>query len=64
MDMREGQDEIFLSSLEEVCDITHEVCFGRIYGHIVVAKAGDVLNFKRALRNAVAFDKLLSESAG
>jgi len=60
----EGEDEVFLRTLEEVCDITHEVCFGSIFGHIVVAKPGDVLNLKRALRNAVAFDKLLSESTG
>jgi hypothetical protein len=60
----EGEDEVFLRSLEEVCDITHEVCFGSIFGQIIVAMPGDVLNFKRALRNAVAFDNLLSESTG
>jgi len=58
----EGEDEVFLRTLEEVCDITHEVCFGSIFGHIVVAKPGDVLNLKMALRNAVAFDKLSSGS--
>jgi hypothetical protein len=60
----EREDEVFLRTLEEVCDITHELCFNRIFGHIVVAKAGDVVNFKRALRNAVAFDSLLSQSTG
>jgi hypothetical protein len=60
----EGEDEEFLRALEEVCNIIHEVCFGSIWGHTVVAGPGDVLNFKKALRNAVAFDKLLSESTG
>jgi hypothetical protein len=60
----EGEDEAFLKTLEEVCDITHEVCFGSIFGHINVVMLGDVIDFKRALENAVAFDLLLSESEG
>jgi len=60
----EGEDELFLRNLEEICNITHEVCFGSIFGQMVMAKPGDVLNFKRALSKAVAFDELLSESKG
>lgn len=60
----EGEDEVFLRTLEEVCDITHELCFGLIFGQINVVKPGDVINFKTALAKAVAFDDLLSESTG
>jgi hypothetical protein len=60
----EGEDEVFLKTLQEVCDITHKVCFGSIFGEMVMARPGDVLNFKRALAKAVAFDELLSESMG
>lgn len=59
-----GEDEVFLKTLQEVCDITHEVCFGSIFGQMVLAMPGDVINFKRALENAVAFNELLSESSG
>jgi hypothetical protein len=60
----EGEDEVFLKTLEEVCDITHEVCFGSIFGQMILAMPGDVINFKRTLANAVAFNELLSESTG
>jgi hypothetical protein len=60
----EGEDEIFLKTLQEVCDITHEACFGSIFGQMILAMPGDVINFKRALENAVAFNELLSESSG
>ena len=60
----EGEDEAFLRTLEEVCNITYKACFGSIFGQINVVKPGDVINFKRALANAVAFDELLSESRG
>ncbi|MGA2956023.1 MAG: hypothetical protein ABSF48_09905 [Thermodesulfobacteriota bacterium] len=60
----EGEDEIFLKTLQEVCDITHEACFGSIFGQMILTMPGDVINFKRALENAVAFNELLSESSG
>lgn len=60
----EGEDEVFLETLQEVCDVTHEACFGTIFGQMVLAKPGDVINFKRTLENAVAFNELLSESSG
>jgi len=56
-----GEDERFLGTLEEICNITHEVCFGRIFGQILVTGPGDVLSLKRALKNALAFDTLSSE---
>jgi hypothetical protein len=59
-----GEDDVFLNTLQEVCDITHEACFGSIFGQMVLAMPGDVINFKRALENAVAFNELLSESTG
>ena len=55
-----GADERFLESLETICNITHKVCFGSIFP-ISAAEAGDVLNLKRVLSKALAFDKLLSE---
>jgi hypothetical protein len=63
-DFPEGEDEVFLKTLQEVCDITHEACFGTVFGQMVLAMPGDVINFRRALENAVAFNELLSESSG
>jgi hypothetical protein len=60
----EGEDEVFLKALQEVCDITHEACFGSIFGQMILTMPGDVINFKRTLENAVAFNELLSESSG
>lgn len=53
----EGEDEVFLKTLQDVCDITHEACFGSIFGVMVMAMPGDVIDFKRALENAVAFNR-------
>ncbi len=50
------EDERFLKTLEEICNITHGVCFGSIFGQIIVTMPGDVLNLKRALKNALVFD--------
>jgi hypothetical protein len=60
----EGEDEIFLKALEEICDIAHEACFGRIFGQMLLAEPGDVINFKRTLANGIALDQLLAESKG
>lgn len=60
----EGEDEVFLKALQEVCDITHQACFGLVFGQMIMAKPGDVVNFKRVLENAIAFNELLSESSG
>jgi len=59
-----GEDERFLEILERICNITHEVCFGSILGTISLTAPGDVVNLKRALTKALAFDRLLSESTG
>lgn len=59
-----GEDEVFLRTLQEVCDIAHEACFGSIFGQMILTMPGDVINFKRTLENAVAFNELLSESSG
>jgi hypothetical protein len=61
-DFPEGKDENFLKALEEICNITHEACFGNIYGSMVVTQAGDVISFKKMLFNGLAFDKLLEKS--
>ncbi len=60
----EGEDEVFLKALEKICDIAHEACFGRVFGQMVLAEPGDVVNLKRTLANGVAFDQLLAESNG
>ena len=59
-----GEDEVFLKTLQEVCDVTHEACFGSIFGQMILTMPGDVINFKRTLENALAFNGLLSESSG
>lgn len=60
----EGEDELYLKTLEEIADIAHEACFGRIIGQRVLAAPGDVINLKKTLANSVAFDRLLAESNG
>lgn len=60
----EGEDEVFLKALEEISDIAHEACFGRIIGHRLLAEPGDVINLKKTLANSIAFDQLLAESKG
>jgi AbiU2 len=59
-----GEDEAFLKALEEICDITHEACFGRIFGQMVLAAPGDVIDLKRTLFNSITFNQLLAESKG
>ena len=60
----EGEDEVFLETLQRVCDVTYKACFGEVFGQISLAMQGDVIDFKGALEKAVAFDELLSESSG
>lgn len=60
----ECQDEVFLGALEEICNITHEACFDKIFGQMIMSGPGDVLSFKRVLLNAAAFNEYLSESSG
>lgn len=60
----QGEDELFLKALEGICDIAHETCFGRIFGQMLLAEPGDVIDFKRTLANGVAFHLLLTERKG
>ncbi len=60
----EGEDEAFLKTLEEICNIAHEACFGSVFGQLLLAAPGDVIDFKKCLFNSIAFDQLLSESEG
>ncbi len=60
----EGEDEVFLETLQRVCDVTHKTCFGEVFGQICLGTPGDVIDFRGALEKAVAFNELLSESSG
>jgi len=62
----EGKDEIFFCALQKLCNITHEACFGTIYGEMstITVGGGDVINLRKTLECAVAFKELLSESSG
>jgi hypothetical protein len=60
----EGEEELFLQTLKEICETTHKACFDTIYGDIAVAKEGDVQDLKKTLKRALAFDKKFSESTG
>lgn len=60
----EGEDERFLTILEEICNIIHEACFNSIFGTIQVSMIGDVEDLKKALKKALVFDRLFSESKG
>lgn len=59
-----GEDDKFLKTLSEICDVAHEACFGSIFGHMILAMPGDVINFVRILEGGVAFKELLDESSG
>ena len=59
-----GEDETFLKTLINICDITHTACFNSIFGDISVAMHGDVLDLKKALKKAMVYDRLFSESVG
>lgn len=60
----EGKDKRLLEVLEQLCNLLHEAAFGEILGDMVPNHPGDVLDLKRALKRAIAFDKLLSDSKG
>jgi hypothetical protein len=62
----EGKDEIFFCALQKLCNITHEACFGTIYGEMstITVGGGDVINLRKTLECAVAFKEALSESSG
>jgi hypothetical protein len=59
----EGKDRDFFDALQKLCNIAHEACFGTIYGDMIPTRSGDVINLRRALACAVAFDVALSESS-
>jgi hypothetical protein len=62
----EGRDRTFFHALQKICNITHEACFGEIYGDMspIRAGGGDVINLRKTLKCAVAFEEALSESSG
>jgi len=60
----EGDDKTFFCALQKLCDITHEACFGTIYGVMLPITVGDVINLRKTLKDAVAFREALSESSG
>jgi hypothetical protein len=62
----EGKDKDFFGALEKICDITHDACFGKIYGYMspITLGGGDVISLRKTLECAVAFKKALSESSG
>ena len=62
----EGKDGTFFEALQKICDISHEACFGTIYGdmsHVTVG-AGDVVSLRKTLKCAVAFEQALLEGSG
>lgn len=60
----EGDDEKFIKALEEMCNVLHQASFDEIFGDIVVGMPGDVLDLKKTLKKAVAFEKIFKESEG
>jgi hypothetical protein len=60
----EGEDKTFFDALQKMCNIVHEACFGTIYGEMIPTRSGDVINLRRTLQCAVAFNVALSESSG
>lgn len=60
----EAEGRNFFNALQKICNITHEACFGTIYGDMITTGPGDVFNLIKTLRQAVAFDVALAESSG
>jgi hypothetical protein len=60
----EGEDDRLMEVLEKLCNVLHEAAFGEILGDMVPNHHGDVCDLKRALKRAIAFDKLFSDSKG
>jgi len=60
----QGEDEKLMDALEEMCNVLHKACFGKIFGEIVVTMPGDVFDLKKALKRGIAFDKLFIASKG
>jgi len=62
----EGEDRTFFEALEKICNITHEACFGTIYGDMspITVGGGDVISLRKTLEHAVAFRQVLLESSG
>jgi hypothetical protein len=60
----EGNDNAFFDALHRICNITHEACFGTIYGDMSPITGGDVINLRKTLECAVAFKEALSASSG
>lgn len=60
----EGEEEKLLEALEQMCNEFHKAAFGGIFGDMVPNHPGDVLDLKKALKGAIAFDKLFSNSKG
>jgi len=60
----EGEDRKFFAALQRLCNIAHEACLGKIYGDMIPTRSGDVINLRRTLECAVAFNEALSESSG
>jgi len=60
----EGEDQKLLDVLERMCNVLHEAAFGEILGDMVPYHLGDVSDLKKALKRAIAFEKLFSDSKG
>lgn len=59
-----GKDRRLLEVLEQLCNLFHRAAFGEIFGDMVPNHPGDVLDLKKTLKRAIAFDKLFSGSKG
>src|SRR5208337_4306035 len=53
----EGKGETLFDALQRICNITHEACFGMIYGDMspITFGGGDVISVRKTLECAVAF---------
>ena len=60
----DSEGRSFFDALQKLCNITHEACSGTIYGEMIPTRSGDVINLRRTLQCAVAFNVALSDSSG
>jgi hypothetical protein len=51
----------FIETLQEICVLTHEACFGSNGGEIGVYLPGDVQELEKVLKKALVYDRLVFE---
>jgi hypothetical protein len=60
----EGDDEKVIDAMEQMCILMEEASLGGGYGTMECARHGDVTDLQKAMKEALAFRRLLEQSKG